>query len=219
MVIESTDSNEFTHKAADASLRAGGLDDLDTPDWLQEEQRQRAPRSNGSQEQDEQVEDNRSRIARAIDYARNHKVEVTISSVAGAVALTAAGILFFGGGSGYGGRSADAGDTYGVNDAEVDGTISSVTLVEGANLRFDPYVSDENDPPNLVESLDAPITVDSEHDFKIINGTDDGQWIGIPVADIKKVDPQFDDHGDNDGFVWVNEKGYTSVERVDLGVK
>lgn len=206
-----TDSEPFSQ--ADAAERARHISGIEhqgptIPDWLQQEQRDRQP-------QPAPIKAKQSRFGRAIEYAHNHKGEVVLYTALGAVASASLALLISGGG----GRPAEAGDTYGVNDAEIDSTISSITLKDGANLRFDPYVSGENQEPNLVESLGASITIDANHDFKVIDGTDDGQWIGVRVEDIKNVDPQFDDRGDNDGIVWVNEQGFDSVQRDDVETK
>lgn len=149
-------------------------------------------------------------LGKGVDFVKDHKVEIGL----GAVAVTAGWLLINGGGG-----SSSEEDVYGVNEAELDGTIASVKLEEGANIRFDPYVSGENQEPNLVTSLEAPLVIDSNNDFKILDDTDDGRWIGIPVDTLQESYPGFDDRGDNDGIVWVNEQGIDSTTGVDLETK
>lgn len=212
-----TDSTPFSQEeAVAASRRVIDADsNLDVPDFVKENQNNKEPRTVTVETTVVRAE--QSRVSKALDYAREHKGETiayTAIGVVGAIALVS---LMSGYGSG--GRGPESSDTYGVTTAEIDASIASVTLTEGANVRFDPYVSGKTDAPNLVTTLDSPITINSEHDFKVIEGTTNGQWIGIPVEDFKKANPQFSDNGDKDGIVWVNQQGVGSIQRADLETK
>jgi hypothetical protein len=156
----------------------------------------------------------RETLTRGIEYAKNHKGETALYSGLGAVALGAAIALLNSGGGGSSEREA-----YGLDEVEIDGTIASVSLVEGANIRFEPYVSDETQAPTLIETLDAPVTINANHDLRVLDDTNNENWIGIPIETVKQSYPEFDDRGDNDGIVWVNEQGIDSTEKIDLETK
>jgi enamine deaminase RidA (YjgF/YER057c/UK114 family) len=99
----------------------------------------------------------------------------------------------------------------------VDNSIESVTLNPDANIRFDPYVGEGENNNNALH-LGAQITIDVNHDARILDGTKDGSWVGIPLDEVKTVIPNID-LGDKNGVVWINEQGIQEIKHTDLETK
>lgn len=108
---------------------------------------------------------------------------------------------------------------HGVKDpnqvGHIDTKIADVMLYDGARIRFDPNTG-SSDNLNIVEELktDQPVKVETPAGAYV---TDDdrspnGVYYGVKVEDIKKVDPDFNAHGDNDGVVWINQQKATAEE-------
>ena len=104
------------------------------------------------------------------------------------------------------------GGSYNPDRGEADASISSISLAENANLRYDPNVGtgDEN---NLIDQLDAAVTVDPESDVRVLHGTENGTWYGVNSEDISTAIPNFDDLEDKDSIVWVNEQNVESIQK------
>lgn len=128
------------------------------------------------------------------------------AAIGGVLALGVAGLASEQGGS-------NNGETRGT----ADNTIESVTLNPDANIRFDPYVG-EGEDNNEVLHLGAQITIDINHDARVLDGTNNGTWIGIPLDEIKTVVPDIST-SDKDGIVWVNEQGVKEIQRTQLETK
>jgi hypothetical protein len=60
---------------------------------------------------------------------------------------------------------------------------------------------------NQIPSIDNEITLSKTEDIRVHEDETNGDWFGIPVADIEKINPDFNDKGDKDGVVWVNRQG------------
>lgn len=114
--------------------------------------------------------------------------------------------------AGVAGLAATAGGSDNPERGEVDQSIESVTLNPDANIRQDPYVTDE---PNLaIPQLGAEVKIDAAHDIRVLEGTNNGTWYGINVDDITAKAPDAAVN-DKDGVVWVNEQGVESISTDD----
>jgi hypothetical protein len=109
------------------------------------------------------------------------------------------------------GIASEAGGTNNPNQGVADPSIESVTLNPGANLRLDPWVG-TGDQPTGVLQLDARVTIDANHDIRVLDDDKTGEWIGIPLADIKVSIPDINSEGDKDGILWVSEQGVDNVK-------
>ncbi|HEY8885928.1 MAG TPA: hypothetical protein VIM31_00285 [Candidatus Microsaccharimonas sp.] len=114
--------------------------------------------------------------------------------------------------------SMNGGESNGAERGVQDGTIESITLAPGANIRFDPYMSDESTNTEALH-LDTQVVIDANHDIRVLDGTNNGTWYGVPVADMTTAIPDIASKGDKDGIVWVNEQGVDNVERTQLDTK
>lgn len=87
---------------------------------------------------------------------------------------------------------------------EINPTINEIYIEEGANFRHDPVVED-NDGGNVIETIEQPLNIeDLSGKIRVRDDKINGDWYGIPIEDIKKVNPDFKDRGDNDDIAWVN---------------
>lgn len=109
------------------------------------------------------------------------------------------------------------GSSNGESLGTVDNTIEAVTLNPDANIRFDPYVG-EGDTNNNILHLGAQITIDVNHDARVLDGTNNGTWVGIPLTEVKAVVPNIDT-SDKDGIVWVNEQGIKEIKHAQSETK
>ncbi|MGV9001640.1 MAG: hypothetical protein ACOH18_01650 [Candidatus Saccharimonadaceae bacterium] len=101
---------------------------------------------------------------------------------------------------------------------ELDPTLQSITVAEGANLRNDPLIPNRRDLPNLVEKLGEEVTLHPHDDIRVLKNTNNGTWYGIEKEDITAAIPNFNDESDKDGIIWVNEDGISSVEKANVEI-
>ncbi len=97
---------------------------------------------------------------------------------------------------------------------EINPKITNVTVDKGGRFRYDPVVKGGEDN-NIIQETDGQIKIETpggvyEKEDKI-NGT----FYGIKSEDIKKADPNFNDKGDNDDFIWVSSQKATT-ENIDI---
>lgn len=104
------------------------------------------------------------------------------------------------------GKSFEGGSKSAEAFGEINPQIASITLQQEANLRYDPVVAGGEDN-NIIESTEKPIHIETNGDVRVHADEANGDWYGIPVAEVRKADPTFKDHGDKDGVVWVNQQG------------
>jgi len=142
----------------------------------------------------------------SIDTRPAHPVRNAVIGTAVVGGLLAIGVTGLANEQGGNANGAERGDT--------DTTIESITLNPDANLRFDPYAG-EGEDNNRVLSLGAQITIDADHDIRVLEGTNNGTWYGISLEDVKEIVPSVDTT-DKDGIIWVNEQGVESIDRTEL---
>ena len=114
--------------------------------------------------------------------------------------------------------ASEGGSSNGDERGTVDNTIESITLSPGANIRFDPYVGDDLTNTEALQ-LDAKVVINVKHDMRVLKGTNDGTWYGIPVNDAEASIPGIASANDQDGIVWVNETRVESIKTTDLTTK
>jgi hypothetical protein len=134
---------------------------------------------------------------------------LAITGLVGVAALGVGGLVALEGGSPDG---AERGTT--------DASIASITLNPDAHLRLDPYVGDpKNNTANDALQLGAKVTIDANRDIRVLNGTSNGTWYGIPIDEVKAVAPSASSINDKDGILWVNEQGVENVAKTDLSTQ
>lgn len=100
----------------------------------------------------------------------------------------------------------------------LDTNISQLVIEDGATVRQDPFVGDvETNTDNRIGTLDigemTVLIVDSEDGVYVKENTTNGDWYGVPAANLVNVDGT---ESDEDGIVWVNEqKAYPANSPVD----
>lgn len=131
------------------------------------------------------------------------KPSLTGKQVAGGIAAGAALVA-----GGFGLNHMGGGDNL-PERGDLDTSISSITLEQGANIRFDPEVKNAVTGPTLIESTDAEVTVTTDEGVRVLEDTNNGTWYGFEATQI----PDLGNTNDKDGIVWVNEAGIDSIER------
>lgn len=127
------------------------------------------------------------------DLAEEHKGKIAAIAGISAVALLSVGLNGLNGGS---------------NDpSRFEHTDNNVTLAikEGANIRVDPYVSDEPAATTLEEPLHLTTTGGTYHHTEPANGN----WIGFSKDNAANLGSLHD----NDGIVWVNAQNLEDTDR------
>ena len=114
--------------------------------------------------------------------------------------------------------ASEGGNSNGAERGTVDNTIESITLSDGANIRFDPYVGDDSTNTEALH-LDAKVVINVKHDVRVIDGTNNGTWYGINVNEVAASIPSIASANDKDGIVWVNGQGVEAIKRTDLTTK
>jgi len=134
---------------------------------------------------------------------------ITASLIAGGVGVAALGV---------GGLvSMEGGSSHGAELGTPDNTIESITLSPDAHLRLDPYVGDpKDDTANDVLDLPAQVTIDANHDIRVLTDPNSGTWYGIPIGEVSAVIPDANGINDKDSILWVNEQGVEKVNKTDL---
>lgn len=112
----------------------------------------------------------------------------------------------------------EGGSSNGAERGTVDNSIESITLNPDANIRLDPYVG-EGENNNDVLQLEAKVTIDVNHDIRVLEGTSNGTWYGIPISEVATVAPSASSINDKDGILWVNEQGVEKIETTQLPTK
>lgn len=190
---------EWEAETSAASRRAVPLDDLipstleGTPIVSLDSKRTPSPRPTIEATADTQRLNRKARFRRTL----------AIGATGAAVTAGLAGIASFADGD----DNSERGD---LNPA-----ISSITVTPDANFRLDPKVDDDTTGPNTALHLGAEFTIDTAHDIRVLEDTNNGTWYGIPIDDIEKVVPEAANVNDQDGLLWVNEQGVRSVETED----
>ncbi|MFZ3010211.1 MAG: hypothetical protein WA030_04335 [Candidatus Microsaccharimonas sp.] len=106
------------------------------------------------------------------------------------------------------------GNNNGPERGEVDTSIFSITLTPDANLRYDPNLGDVN-TNTLIAQPGQETEVIGQSRIRVLEGTDDGTWYGLSTDWLADSIPHFDDNGDKDGIVWVNEQGVSHVTHLE----
>lgn len=111
--------------------------------------------------------------------------------------------------------SLEGGNSNGSERGTVDTTIESITISPDATFRLDPKVG-EGEENNNVLQLGARVTIDVNHDIRVLEDTNNGTWYGISTDEIAAVVPKVSSINDNDGILWINEQGVESVATTEL---
>lgn len=148
----------------------------------------------------------------SIDQATLNSARRLVSpgQVAGGVVL--AGVVL---GAAMGIEAMHGGSENGADRGEIDPTIETIVLDPDANLRFDPSVKDEEEN-NLVLHPGAQVMIDANHDIRVLTDTNNGTWYAIPAEHLEAAIENFDDRGDKDDLIWVNEAGVADIVHTDL---
>lgn len=169
-------------------------------------------RYQGAQEQARQDarEDSTLREPGEPGFFNRHPHLTTAGVTAGLVGIAAVGVT--------GIISSEGGTSNGVERGVVNNSIESLTLNPDANIRLDPYVSTGDNNNNALH-LGAKVTIDANHDIRVLTDTNNGTWYGIPIAEVKAVAPRAGSINDKDGILWVNEQGVEKVETTQLSTE
>ena len=132
---------------------------------------------------------------RAMDFVHDHKTATTALVGMGVLAASLAGLDSLKGGSNDPARF------------EQNPNVQAVHIEEGANLRYDPYV----DQDNYIATLGQEVTVTTPGGIHQHEELHNGHWLGVNATDI----PNFDAKGDKDGIIWINQQTATEVSPDD----
>jgi hypothetical protein len=125
------------------------------------------------------------------------------AAVAGALVVGGAGFANMAGGN-----------DNGAERGEVAEDIFSVTLSPDANLRYDPNLGDENHNTLIGQPGEETVVVGQSR-IRVLESASDGTWYGLSSSWLADSIPNFNDGGDKDGIIWVNEQGVTHVTHLE----
>jgi len=150
-----------------------------------------------------------AKIARQISGApKLHISERGKTALYGGLAIASIGVAAISLNSMEGGSSHN-------EKGEIDPSITSITLADDVNVRFDPYVADAENNNLALHLVDHPITITNPNTL-VLNDTDDGTWYGLSASYFENPnvlpDVDFKSSTDKDGIVWINEQGISKVE-------
>jgi hypothetical protein len=106
------------------------------------------------------------------------------------------------------------GNENGAERGEVAADIYALTLSPDANLRYDPNMGDENTSTLIGQPGEETIVV-GESRIRVLEGTNNGTWYGLRSDWLADSIPNFNDGGDKDGIIWVNEQGVTHITHIE----
>lgn len=110
------------------------------------------------------------------------------------------------------------GNDNGAERGEIAADIFSLTLSPDANLRYDPNMGDVN-TNTLIGQPGQETVVVGESRIRVLPDTDNGTWYGLNRDWLADAIPHFNDGGDTDGLIWVNEQGVTHITHLeDVGI-
>jgi hypothetical protein len=132
-------------------------------------------------------------LDRVTDFVEEHRGKIAAVAGLGVVALLSAGLNGLNGGSNDPSRFEHSTENV------------TFTIKEGANVRVDPYVTDEPAARTLEQPLTITTTDGSYRHTESANGT----WIGFNKDDAANLGPL----NDNDGVMWVNASNIESTDR------
>lgn len=138
----------------------------------------------------------------SIDKLSKEKLGLTIAAITlGAAALS--------------GCSNDAGAAEGKRTHNAD--VTSLVVDEGANLRQEPMTgvdSNADGSTNVADTFGEKTTLTTPNGVNEMNPDNDnnGNWIGINVADLPKTMQTIEGvQNDKDGVLWVNDKNVSVI--------
>lgn len=94
----------------------------------------------------------------------------------------------------------------GATEPKLETPDGAISLSEGARLRSEPTVFDEERGSNRIDTLETSVVIEPSAPVEVKRGTDNGTWYGLQAEDLATAIPGFDKSGDSDNIIWVNEQ-------------